>query len=82
MLSGHSVEAYQGNELTLNLSGNTQPQLSQLAEPLWTNPDLKNGINVCELISTLKKKCKRGMNSRTFSQNTRQREKSQQTSTV
>ena len=33
-------------------------QLSQLAEPLWTDPDLKNGISVHKLISTLKKKKK------------------------
>ena len=31
-------------------------QSSQLAEPLWTNPGIKSGISVCELISTLKKK--------------------------
>ena len=33
-------------------SGNTQEQSSQLAEPLWTDPGLKNGISVRELIST------------------------------
>ena len=43
-----------GDELTLNLSGNTRPQLSQLAEPLWTDPGLKSGITVCKLISTQK----------------------------
>ena len=37
---------------------NTRPQSSQLAEPLWTDPDLKSGISVRELISTLKKKKK------------------------
>ena len=41
-----------GNELTRNLSGNTRPQSSQLAEPLWTNPGIKSGISVRELIST------------------------------
>ena len=30
-------------------------QSSQPAEPLWTDPDLKNETGVCELISTLKK---------------------------
>ena len=30
-----------GNELTRNSSGNTQPQSSQLAEPLWTISGLK-----------------------------------------
>ena len=41
-----------GNELTLNSSGNTQSQSSQLAEPLWTNPGLESGISLRELIST------------------------------
>ena len=35
-----------GNELARNLSGNTQPQSSQLAEPLWTDPVL-NSKNYC-----------------------------------
>ena len=30
----------------------TLAQSSQLAEPLWTDPGLKNEISVCELIST------------------------------
>ena len=46
-----------GNELTLNSSGNTRLQSSQLAEPLSTDPGLKSGSSVRELISTLKKKC-------------------------
>ena len=29
------------------------------AEPLWTDPGLKSGLSVCELISTLKKKRKK-----------------------
>ena len=41
-----------GNELTCNSSGNTRSQSSQLAEPLWTDPGLKSGINLRELIST------------------------------
>ena len=41
------------NELTRNLSENTRSQLSQPAEPLWTDPGLKSGINVRKLISTL-----------------------------
>ena len=45
-----------GNELTRNLSGNIRPQSSQLAEPLWTDPGIKSGTSVRELISTLKKK--------------------------
>ena len=48
-----------GNELTRNSSGNTRLQSSQLAEPLWTDPGLKSGISVCELISTKKKKKKK-----------------------
>ena len=43
---------------------------SQLAEPLWTDPGLKNGISVYKPISTLKKTTKnhgQGMNCRTFS---------------
>ena len=45
-----------GNKLTRNSSGSTQSQSSQLAEPLWTDPGLKSGISLHELISTLKKK--------------------------
>ena len=41
-----------GNELTRNLSVNIQLQLSQLAEPLWTDLDIKSGIGMRELIST------------------------------
>ena len=67
-LSRHSVGTYQGNELTRNSSGNTRSQSSQLAEPLWTDPGLKSGISVHELISTLKKKRRRGMNCQIFSQ--------------
>ena len=44
-----------GNELTRNLSGNNRPQSSQLAEPLWTDPGIKSGIDVRELIFTKKK---------------------------
>ena len=35
-----------------NLSGNTWPHSSQLTEPLWTDPGLKNEISVDELISS------------------------------
>ena len=31
--------------------GNIRPQSSQLAEPLWTDPGLKSGTGVRELIS-------------------------------
>ena len=45
-----------GHKLTCYLSGNSRSQSSQLAEPQWTDPGLKSGIIVRELISTLKKK--------------------------
>ena len=45
-----------GNKLARNSSENTWSQWSQLTEPLWTDPGLKSGIRVHELISTLKKK--------------------------
>ena len=41
-----------GNELTRNSSGNPRSQSSQLAGLLWTDPGLKSGISVRELIST------------------------------
>ena len=61
-------ENLSGHELASNSSGNTRSQSSQLAEPLWTDPGLKSGISVRGMISTLKKKRRRGMNCRTFSQ--------------
>ena len=54
-----SVGTYPGNELTRNLSGSTQSQSSQLAEPLWTDPGLKSGTTVSKLISTLKRERER-----------------------
>ena len=36
-----------------------QPQSSQFAEPLWTDPGRKSEISVCELISTSKKRRKK-----------------------
>ena len=48
-----------GNELTRTLSGHIKPQSSQLAEPLLTDPSLKSGFSVHELISTLKKERKK-----------------------
>ena len=68
-----AVQAYCGNlsenELTRNSSGKVRPQTSQLAEPLWTDPGIKSGIRVRELIATQKKKRRRGMNGRTLSEN-------------
>ena len=49
-----------GNELTRNLSESIQLQLSQLAEPLWTDPGTKSGISVRKQISTEKKKKRAG----------------------
>ena len=51
-LPRHNMGTYQGLELTGNTSGNTRPQSSQLAEPLWTDPGIKNGISVREQISS------------------------------
>ena len=53
-----SVGIYQENELTRNSSGNARSKSSQLAEPLWTDPGLKSGTSVRELISTSEKKKK------------------------
>ena len=39
--------------------GNTCPQLSQLAEPLWTDPGLKTVTGAHKLISTFEKKKKK-----------------------
>ena len=58
-LSTHSVGTYFLNELTRNLPVNFRPQSSQLAEPLWTDPGIKSGIGVSELVFTLKKKKKK-----------------------
>ena len=58
MLTRHSVGTYLEKELTSNSSGSAQSQLSQLAEPLWTDPGLISGISVHKLISTLTNKKK------------------------
>ena len=49
-----------GNELACNLAGNILPQMPQLAEPVWTDPGVKSGISVRELISNLKNKVQAG----------------------
>ena len=54
-LSRHNVGTYPEMSLHATHQGDTQPLLSQLAEPLWTDPGLKSGISVLKLISTLKK---------------------------
>ena len=48
-----------GNELTPNLSGSISPQLSQLDEPVWTDPGIKSGISVRGLIYFSKEKKKK-----------------------
>ena len=52
MLTKYSVGTYQGDKPTHNHQG-APSQLSQLAEPLWTDPGLNSGIGGRELISTL-----------------------------
>ena len=56
-----------GNKLTRNLTGNIQPHLSQLTESLWTDPGIKSGISVRQLISTGKtKKARKKATTRSF----------------
>ena len=68
-----------GNELPHKLSVSTEPQSSQLAEPLWTLC-WKSGMGVGERISTEKKKEEEkhrwGMHGRPFSSNPRKQGKS------
>ena len=46
-----NISQCQGNELTLNSSGNTHLQLAQPAKPLWTDPpSLNSGIGAQGLI--------------------------------
>ena len=72
-----------GNVLTRNMSGNTRSQVSQFAEPLSTDPGLKSGISLLELIFTSKKKKgRRGINCLTFSQNLAREEKATTTTSV
>ena len=57
LLCKPSVGTYQETS-SCNSSENTQPQSSQLAQPLWTDPGLRSGISVRKLISTFKFKKK------------------------
>ena len=59
------------NELTRNPSGNTPPQSSQLAEPLWSDPGLKNDARTN--LRFKNKKRGRGINGQTFSRNPHKR---------
>ena len=56
-LCRHSVGTCQ--EMTHATRQRTRPQSSRLTGPLWTDPGLKTGISVRDLISTKKKKKKR-----------------------
>ena len=57
MLARHNVGTHQENMLTCNSAGNTDPQLFQVAEPLWADPWLQlNGIGACKLFSMAKTK--------------------------
>ena len=53
-LSGHSLETYQERSSHATRQGNTRSQSSQLAVPLWTDPGLKSGHSVRELLSPSK----------------------------
>ena len=54
-LSRHSAGTYPERAHT-QLVGNIRPQSFHLAEPLGTDPGLKSGISIRELISTLEQK--------------------------
>ena len=56
--SRHSVGTYEKTSSHATRQGNSRPQSSQLAEPLWTDPGLKSGISVRDLIF-IKKKTKK-----------------------
>ena len=51
----HSKGTYQETTSHATRQGNTRPQSSQFAEPLWTDPGLRSGISMRDLISTSKK---------------------------
>ena len=51
-LSRHSVRTYYLEMRSHAICQWTFSQSSQLTEPLWTDPGIKSGIGVCELIST------------------------------
>ena len=59
MLSRHTLETYQEDELTRNSSRNARSQSSKLAKPLFTDHGLMSGISARKLISMLEKKEKK-----------------------
>ena len=77
-LRRHSVGTYQKMSSHTTCQGTTysRPQLSQLAEPLWTGPGLKSGISVCDLLPKKTKKSRQEMNCQTLSQDSRTQEES------
>ena len=86
VVSRHSVGICQGNELTRNLSGNTRPQSSQVAEQLWTDHGLNSERNWCvradHHFKTKPEKRRRGINHRTFPKNFGTRGQSHQHTTT
>ena len=54
--SRYSVGTYPKTSSLATCQENIRPQSSQLAEPLWTDPGLKSGISVRQLISIKKQK--------------------------
>ena len=60
LLSRQSLEIYQETSSQAIRQGTLgHSRLSSRAEPLWTDPGLKSGISVRELISIYKKKKKK-----------------------
>ena len=57
-LSRYSVGTYQVTSSHITRQGTLSPQLSQLAEPPWTDPGLKSGISMRELISIKRRRKK------------------------
>ena len=54
-LSGHSVGNYPETSSYKTCQETFSHSQTQLAEPLWTDPDIKSRITVCKLTSTQKK---------------------------
>ena len=56
-LSRHGVGTYlETNSHTCHMSDNIRPKSSQLAEPPWTDPGIKSGISMHDLISASQNK--------------------------
>ena len=75
-LSRNSVGTYPETS-SRSLSGNFRPQSSELPEPLWTDPGMKEWNKCTQAnLHLKKKKRRRGMNGRTIAQSSRKRGKS------